>query len=507
MILLMGYLYHALIGDTYSLVTIGLVSFAGVAQFAPALLIGLYWRGATRQGAAAALVAGFIVWFYTLLLPGFAQSGWLDGTLITQGPWGLAWLSPYALLGLTGWDIYTHSLFWSMLCNVGLLVGVSLFTRPTPLEQTQAALFTGAMHPGLHTTSLWRGETTEGALHALLIRYLGSTATERVFTRHGPLNKTQPASSGLITRAEQALAGSLGSASASVLINSVLRGEALDVASVLSILDTTSQTLEYNRRLEQKSQELARVGQELRSANERLRELDRMKDEFVAMVSHELRTPLTSIRSFAEILRDTPDISDDKRHQFLAIMVQESERLSRLIEEILDLARLESGRLTMSPKPIDLVALARQSSDALARLHQEEALTFELVVQPETAMVEADPDRLEQVIINLLENARKFAHHTHPEIMLSVEAYEDHFRLSVDDNGPGIPEEEREHVFEKFYQLQRNGHSSPQRPKGSGLGLPISRAIVQHLGGKLWAEASPLGGTRMSIELPTLTFK
>lgn len=506
-ILLMGYLYHALIGDTYSLVTIGLVSFAGVAQFAPALLIGLYWRGATRQGAAAALVAGFIVWFYTLLLPGFAQSGWLDSALITQGPWGLAWLSPYALLGLTGWDIYTHSLFWSMLCNVGLLVGVSLFTRPTPLEQTQAALFTGAMHPDLHTTSLWRGETTEGALHALLIRYLGSTATERVFTQHGSLNKTQPASSSLITRAEQALAGSLGSASASVLINSVLRGEALDVASVMSILDTTSQTLEYNRRLEQKSQELARVGKELRSANERLRELDRMKDEFVAMVSHELRTPLTSIRSFAEILRDTPDISDDKRHQFLAIMVQESERLSRLIEEILDLARLESGRFTMSPQPVDLVVLARQSSDALARLHQEEALTFELVVQPETAMVEADPDRLEQVIINLLENARKFAHHTHPEIMLSVEAYEDHFRLSVDDNGPGIPEEEREHVFEKFYQLQRNGHSSPQRPKGSGLGLPISRAIVQHLGGKLWAEASPLGGTRMSIELPALTFK
>ncbi len=181
-------------------------------------------------------------------------------------------------------------------------------------------------------------------------------------------------------------------------------------------------------------------------------------------------------------MRDTPDISDDKRHQFLAIMVQESERLSRLIEEILDLARLESGRFTMSPQPVDLVVLARQSSDALARLHQEEALTFELVVQPETAMVEADPDRLEQVIINLLENARKFAHHTHPEIMLSVEAYEDHFRLSVDDNGPGIPEEEREHVFEKFYQLQRNGHSSPQRPKGSGLGLPISRAIVQHLG-------------------------
>lgn len=90
LILLLGYLYHALIGDTYSLVTIGLVSFVGAAQFAPALLIGLYWRGATRLGAMYGLIAGFLIWGYTLLLPGFAQSGWLDAALLTDGPWGLA---------------------------------------------------------------------------------------------------------------------------------------------------------------------------------------------------------------------------------------------------------------------------------------------------------------------------------------------------------------------------------------------------------------------------------
>lgn len=166
LILLLGYLYHALIGDSYSLVTIGLVSFAGAAQFAPALLIGLYWRGATRQGATTGLIAGFLIWCYTLLLPGFAQSGWLDASLLTEGPWGIAWLLPYGLFGLAEWDIYTHSLLWSMLANVGLLVGVSLFTRPTRLEQTQAALFTEAMHPNLQTTSLstslWRGQTTQG---------------------------------------------------------------------------------------------------------------------------------------------------------------------------------------------------------------------------------------------------------------------------------------------------------------------------------------------------------
>lgn len=506
LILLLGYLYHALIGDSYSLVTIGLVSFAGAAQFAPALLIGLYWRGATRQGATWGLIAGFLVWCYTLLFPGFAQSGWLDATLLTEGPWGITWLIPYALFGLENWDIYSHSLLWSMLVNVGLLVGVSLFTRPTPLEQTQAALFTEAMHPNLKTTSLWRGQTTHGALNELLVRYLGIQTTRRVFSYGGSKHAfaaDQPATAELITRAEQALAGSLGSASARVLINSVVRGEALDIESILSILDTTSQTLEYNRRLEQKSQELVQIGQELRSANERLRELDSLKDEFVAMVSHELRTPLTSIRAFAEILRDSGQLSDEKRQHFLGVIVHESQRLSRLIEEILDLARLESGRLALNPAPLDLAALARHSIDAIARLHEEHGVALEISVEVDPAMVIGDQDRLEQVIINLLDNAGKFANRLQPKVRLTLYRHRGHYRLSVEDNGAGISMDERERVFEKFHQIQRDSDIPRGRPKGSGLGLPISRGIIVHLGGRLWVEdPKHLGGACLTLELP-----
>ncbi|WAM53858.1 sensor histidine kinase [Vreelandella venusta] len=506
LILLLGYLYHALIGDSYSLVTIGLVSFAGVAQFAPALLIGLYWRGATRQGATVGLIAGFLVWCYTLLLPGFAQSGWLDATFLTQGPWGITWLMPYRLFGLEDWDIYSHALLWSMLANVGLLIGVSLFSRPTPLEQTQAALFTEALHPNLQTTSLWRGQTTQGALKALLIRYLGNQVTHRVFNQS--INKSdyrsdEPATADLITRSEQALAGSLGSASARVLINSVVRGEALDLESILSILDTTSQTLEYNRRLEQKSQELVAVSDELRSANEQLRELDRLKDEFVAMVSHELRTPLTSIRAFAEILRDSDQLPDEKRQHFLGVIVHESQRLSRLIEEILDLARLESGRLTLHPVTLDLAALARQSIDAVARLHEDRGITLDISLAADPAMVVGDQDRLEQVIINLLDNASKFADRQQPQVRLALYRHRNHFRLSVEDNGPGISADERERVFEKFHQIQQSGETPRGRPKGSGLGLPISRGIIAHLGGRLWVEdAKTLGGACLTLELP-----
>ena len=512
LILLLGYLYHALIGDSYSLVTIGLVSFAAASQFAPAMLIGMYWRGATRRGAALGLIAGTLIWAWTLLIPGFAQSGWVDDTFLTLGPFGLEWLRPYALFGLEDWDIYSHSLLWSLTANVGLLVGISLFTRQSPLEQTQAALFTEAMHPGLMETSLWHGQTTRGELRNLLDRYLGTGATARVFAGQGDsqvgngYGNDQPAPPEMIARAEQALSGALGNASARVLINSVVRGEALDLESILSILDTTSETLEVNRRLEQKSEELARASEELRAANERLRELDRLKDEFVAMVSHELRTPLTSIRAFAEILRDSDDLPDEKRVHFLNVVVKESQRLSRLIEEILDLARLESGRLTLNPQHLDLVELTRHSVDAVHHMQENRGVALEVQIEVEQAPVVGDPDRLEQVIINLLDNAGKFADETSPKVLLRLGRYKNHYRLAVEDNGPGIAAEERERVFEKFHQIQRPGETPEKirgRPRGSGLGLPISRGIVAHLGGRLWVEDAPaLGGACLTMELP-----
>ncbi|MBR9884805.1 MAG: sodium:solute symporter family protein, partial [Oceanospirillales bacterium] len=280
LILILGYLYHALIGDAYSLVTIGLVSFAAAAQFAPSLLLGLYWKGASRNGAAAGMIAGTLIWSWTLLIPGFALSGWLDTGFVTHGPMGISWLRPYALFGLEGWDIYTHSLFWSLLANVGLLVSLSLFSRQSSLEQTQAVLFTTALRPEAAQAAIWQGHASRYELFKLLSRYLGDRVSVQLMGNKRPTPEDDsPATPEMIAAAEHGLTGALGSATARILINSVVRGEALEVSSILSILDTTSQALEYNRRLEQKSKELARIGEELRGANERLRELDRLKDE------------------------------------------------------------------------------------------------------------------------------------------------------------------------------------------------------------------------------------
>ncbi|GGB89380.1 sodium:solute symporter [Marinobacterium zhoushanense] len=508
LILILGYLYHALIGEAYSLVTIGLVSFAAAAQFAPSLLLGLYWKGACRSGAAAGMIAGILVWGWTLLIPGFALSGWLDTGFIDKGPFDLGWLRPYALFGLEGWDIYTHALFWSLLLNLGLLVGLSLFSRQSGLEQTQAALFTNALRPEAAQAAIWQGHASRYELFMLLSRYLGDGASIRLLGHTRPKqDDDSPATPEMIAAAEHGLTGALGSATARILINSVVRGEALEMSSILSILDTTSQALEYNRRLEQKSSELARIGEELRSANERLRELDRLKDEFVAMVSHELRTPLTSIRAFAEILRDTGQIPDEKRAHFIDIIVRESERLSRLIEEILDMARLESGRMTLKPTRCNFNEVIHHSVEAVTRLNEERGVELELKLPAQPCWIVADPDRLQQVLINLLGNANKFAAHDQPRVLLTLTPYKRSYRLAVEDNGPGIAEAERERVFEKFHQIEQareQQHRTPaSHPRGTGLGLPISRGIINHLGGRLWADrGEQWGGACFILELP-----
>lgn len=197
---------------------------------------------------------------------------------------------------------------------------------------------------------------------------------------------------------------------------------------------------------------------------------------------------------------------EEKRVHFLDVVVLESQRLSRLIEEILDLARLESGRLTLNPQRLDLVALVRHSVDAVHRLQEDRGVSLEVDLEVDEAPIIGDPDRLEQVIINLLDNAGKFAAEDNPRVRLSLARHKRNFRLRVEDNGPGIAPDERERVFEKFHQIKRLGDASGKtrgRPRGSGLGLPISRGIVAHLGGRLWVDNAPRHeGACLVMELP-----
>ncbi|MBP6500253.1 MAG: histidine kinase, partial [Thauera sp.] len=303
-LLLLGYLYFRLAGEAYALVSIGLISFAAVAQFAPAVLGGMYWRGGTREGALAGLLSGFAVWGYTLMLPSFAKSGWLDPGFLEQGLFGLAWLKPEQLFGLGGWDNISHALFWSLLANIGAYVLVSLARVPTGSEATQGALFVDVFRRGESPpASFWRTGAESRDLVPLVARFLGQRRTEEAFgayaRSHGLQDVAQlKADPELVHFAESLLAGAIGSASARVMVSTVVQEEPLGLGEVMDILDEASQVRAYSHKLEEKSRALEAATAELRAANEQLKELDRLKDDFMSSVTHELRTPLTSIRAF-----------------------------------------------------------------------------------------------------------------------------------------------------------------------------------------------------------------
>ncbi|MBU4519966.1 MAG: sensor histidine kinase [Gammaproteobacteria bacterium] len=504
-ILLLGYLYFHLAGEAYALVSIGLISFAAVAQFAPAMLGGLYWKGGTRRGALAGLLLGFGFWVYTLMLPSLAKSGWLDAEFLQFGPLGWNWLKPEAFLGLSGLDNLTHSLFWSLLANIGAYVGVSLWRAPSAAETSQALLFVDVFNRTAHARPVfWQGKAQVSALLPLTGRFLGVDVAQRLFEgyarRLGVAGIDQiPGDARLVQFVETQLAGAIGSASARIMVAAVVEEEKLDLGDVMRILDEASQLRAYSHALEDKSHSLERATAELREANEKLQSLDRMKDDFMSSVTHELRTPLTSIRALSELMRDDDHMDTAQRQQFLGIIVTEAERLSRLVNQVLDMAKIEAGHAEWHETDVNLRELAEQAASTMMESYRERGVALVLTLPGQVNAVRADADRLTQVVLNLLSNALKYAPREGGRVVLRLHEDPDRLTVEVEDNGPGIPLEQQAVAFEKFRQVTGDDH---YRAGGTGLGLPISRQIVEHFGGSMWLRSTPGQGACFGFSLP-----
>lgn len=501
-ILLAGYAFFHLVAEQFQLVSIGLISFAAVAQFAPLILFALYWREASRAGAVAGLLAGFAIWLYTLVVPAFALAGWLDPQILEAGPFDIALLRPQALFGLEGLAPVTHAVLWSLGTNLAVFVTVSLLSRRSDLERLQGMLYVD-VDQAERSTRLWRGETRVAALKELLVRFLGQEATAALFAREERrrghrLEAGDRADAELVQLAERQLARAIGAASARIVVGSVVRGEVIGPDALLEILDETSQAIEASQRLEQKSRELERLAAELREANERLRQLDQLKDDFIATVSHELRTPLTAIRSFSEILLDNPDLPQEERQRFVEIIVHETERLTRLIDDVLDLSRIESGRMEWQVTECDLRAIVEDAIRRCEGLFREHGIEVTADFGVSRAPVRCDRDRIVQVLLNLFSNAAKFVPAGQGRIHIELRNLGTDYLVRVEDNGPGVPKEMREAIFEKFRQVTS---ALTDKPRGSGLGLAICREIVQHFRGRIWCEESRLGGAAICFTL------
>lgn len=239
----------------------------------------------------------------------------------------------------------------------------------------------------------------------------------------------------------------------------------------------------------------ARQPQELEAKAKELQHLHTRLSEFVSWVSHEIRTPLSALISAAHILKRYGRQRPEEVEHFAQVIHREGQRLTRLINNFLDLAKIEAGQIDWHWQEMSLQPILAQVREVFSALCTDTSLRLELVSCPDTK-VKIDQDKLSQVLTNLLNNAIKYS----PEngvIRLSNELGDASVRIAVEDQGPGVPPGMEEAIFERFRQL------SDERG-GTGLGLAISKEIVTRMGGKIWVERSSLGGARFVIELPKL---
>lgn len=504
-VLLMAYSYFKSVGAQYALVSIGLISFTAAAQFAPLIIGGIYWKRATRKGAMAGLLAGFVVWTYTLPLPTLVETGVLPESLMTEGLWGLNWLKPHNLFGLTGMDPISHGAFWSLLFNIALFSIVSVYTQQSALGISQADIFVNIYkyREGPSDYEMLRRQAKTRDLRLLLQRFLGQSKADVLLDEYSEangvdLNKLREAPPDLVNYVEVQLSGAIGAASAQLIISSVSKEDPISLEEMFEALEQTREALAYSKALEEKSAELEQMTQQLQTANEQLQELDRLKADFITTVTHELRTPITAIKALAKILMDHPDLEAARQQEFLGILVSESERISRLINQVLDLEKLSSSASGGHREVIDFAEIVQKSYLGLSRLMEEKDISAKLQVPDQPVPVSGHRDRLTQVVVNLLSNAIKFCDAEAGSIKVTLTRESKRVRLTVSDNGPGIPAAQRAHIFERFTQLPGADGSKPQ---GSGLGLFISRTIVEDHGGQIGVEEGEEGGAVFWVEL------
>jgi Na+/proline symporter/nitrogen-specific signal transduction histidine kinase len=503
-ILLFGYLYFRLSAKSDALASMGLIAFVGVAQFLPALIGGLYWRNATAKGAVAGLSAGFALWMYTLFIPSLREAGGPLDALVQHGPWGIELLKPYTMFGLTGLDPLLHAVFWSLAINAALFMVVSVWSTQKPLETLQSALFVDVFRnvAGTESRVIQRRAATKD-LYKLTQRILGPVETHKLFTEltdgHLNLEQLPPPDARFIAHIERRLAGNIGASTARALVSQIATGETISMDEIIKLVDETQQVVEYSHRLEQQSAELQATAEELRKANQRLQELDAQKDEFLSQVSHEVRTPMTSIRSFAELLLGADNLTREHAQRFVRIIHEESLRLTRLLDEILEMNRLEHGELQIGIAPVSPEDVVERAIDTCRGLAEQKNVVLESGSRVEAATVLGDADRLHQVLINLLTNAIKYNDSPQPVVRVDSRILDHRYELDVSDNGPGI--QDAEQVFEKFSR----GRQTVGKSGGAGLGLAISRRIIQKMNGELEIVSNGgLGvsqGTRFRIRL------
>ncbi|MBQ3817143.1 MAG: HAMP domain-containing histidine kinase, partial [Clostridia bacterium] len=227
---------------------------------------------------------------------------------------------------------------------------------------------------------------------------------------------------------------------------------------------------------------------------DKLSEAERMKSDFISSVSHELRTPLTAIKGWGETAKTSVGTDEELVRRGLDVVLSEADRLSGLVEELLDFSRIETGRLTLESVPIDVTALLGEATDMYAELARKQGIDLIFARPSEEVIVSGDSNRLKQVFINVIDNAVKYTE-TGGQVLVEQSVEEGCVRMVVTDTGVGIPAQDIDHVKEKFYKANK-------KVRGSGIGLAVADEIIKQHKGLLFIESTENVGTTVTIVLP-----
>ena len=504
-LIILAYAIYRIFVLDYSLVSIGLVSFVVIGQLAPSFFGALFWRRGSKKGAITGIIIGFLICFYTLLIPyaiGITKSSSL---FIQEGPWGITLLKPFELFGLDYLEPIPHAVFWSLFFNVICYAAISVSFKGNYRERNYAEMFVDIDKyiTNHEDVFVWKGTAYISDIQKVLQRFLGEERTKRAMTifnlKYNIDKNITTADARFIKFAENLLTGHIGTASAKILISSVVKEDKISLTEVLRILEESKENIIINKKLTDTSNELKKISTQLKNANQELVNKDIQKDEFLDTVTHELRTPITAIRAASEILHDDDDIPEELRKQFLQNIISESDRLNRLIDKILDLEKFETGKQKIYLSKNNISKTVEKTVLSLNQLIKNKKIRIEFDKASKEIKAFYDEERIIQVIYNLLSNAIKFSSETDGKINIRISEKKDVVEVRIHNNGKGIKEEDFEAIFDKFYQSR---NQNVKKPIGSGLGLAICKQIIEHHKGKIWADNTEVNGATFIFTLP-----
>lgn len=381
-VMLLAYAYYKMTGGTAALASIGLLSFAAMAQFAPAFFGGLIWRGGTARGAIAGLITGFAVWVYTLLVPAFASAGLLPSAIVEDGPFALALLKPQSLLGMTMGPL-AHGVFWSLFLNAVAFVAVSLSRRPEPIERLQANLFVPQELVQRPAFRMWRTAVTAGDLMQTAARYVGAERAERSYRefaeqRRRQVEPSQPADIHILRFTEQLLTSAIGAASARIVLSLLMKRRDRSAKSAFRLLDDATAAIQYNRdllqiALDQVAQGIAVFDRDLLLIcwNQQFRALLRLPDSFERVGT-----------SLDQIIRENAQRGELGQGNVEALVADRIDRMAARHETFREVMQSSGMVLEVHTSPMPDGGIVVTLTDISERVKTEE--TLELRVRERT---------------------------------------------------------------------------------------------------------------------------